>query len=147
MTLFEYLTVAVSMVLALGLVRLVEGLGSAYDAATRYWVHLTLVVLLMVTQLFYWWSLWIFREGVTWNFGSFVFVILGALLLYFAATALIPRDPTAVRSWKGHYFSAHRRLFLVAAAIPVHMFLVLILLRDATPSMPIFFPSVYVRPA
>jgi hypothetical protein len=35
LTLFEFLTVAVSIVLALGIVRLVEGVGDALDAATR----------------------------------------------------------------------------------------------------------------
>lgn len=133
MTLFEFLTVAVSIVLALGIVRLVEGLGDALNAGSRYWVHLILVVSLIVTHLFYWWSLWIFREGVTWNFGSFIFVILGALVLYSAATALIPRDSTAVRSWKEHYFRVHRRLFLVAAVFPAHGFLALVLLRGRTP--------------
>ena len=131
MTLFEYLTIAVSIVLALGLVRLVDGLGSAVNPATRYWVHLVAVTALTATHLFYWWSLWIFREGVTWNFGFFAFVVLGALLLYFAASALIPRDPTSVSSWKTYYFGVHRRFFLVATAFVVHTILALLIIRES----------------
>ena len=39
MTLFEFLSVAVSIVLALGLTRLVHGLRLTVDPKTRYWVH------------------------------------------------------------------------------------------------------------
>lgn len=39
MELFEYLTAAVSIVLALAVVRLVEGLRPALGAERRYWVH------------------------------------------------------------------------------------------------------------
>ena len=52
MTLFEYLTVAVSIVLALGVVRLIEGLGPASEATRRYWVHFVYVVLFVLMHLF-----------------------------------------------------------------------------------------------
>lgn len=129
MTLFEFLTVAVSIVVALGLVRLVDGLGSAIDSASRYWVHLVAVVFLTITLLFYWWSLWLFREGVSWNFGRFAFVVLGALILYAACSVLIPRDPSAVRSWKDHYFQVHRRFFLLCTAWVAHTFLTVLFLH------------------
>lgn len=131
MTLFEFLMVAVSIVLALGLVRLVDGLGSALDAERRYWVHLAVVVYLIATHLLYWWSLWYYHEGVDWNFGFFAFVVLGALLLYFAASCQIPRDAAAIRSWKEHYFRIHRLFYLVASGFVVHVVVGLLLLRDS----------------
>lgn len=131
MTLFEYLTVAVSIVLALGLVRLVDGLGAVFDPARRYWIHLFIVFALISTHLYYWWSLWMFREGVRWNFGFFILVVLGALILSFGASAAVPRDLDAVRSWKEHYFLMHRRVYLALAAWVAHMLLMSFLLRDA----------------
>jgi hypothetical protein len=130
LTLFEFLTIAVSIVLALGLVRLVDGLGIASNAATRYWVHLLAVGLMIVTHLYYWWSLWLFRDGVSWNFGYFVFIVLGALLLNFSASSLIPRETGTMDSWKSHYFGVHRRFFLVNAAWVTHQILALPVLRN-----------------
>ena len=133
MTQFEFLTVAISIVLALGLVRLVDGLSSAIDPARRYWLHLAALGYLILVHLFFWWSLWIFRKDVSWDFGRFAFVILGALILYFQASAVIPRNPEGIASWKEHYFRIHRRLFLAALAYLVQQFATIPLFLGVAP--------------
>ena len=45
---------AVSIVLALGLVRLVDGLANAVSSASRYWVHISMVLAMIGVHLFYW---------------------------------------------------------------------------------------------
>lgn len=133
MSLFEYLTVAVSIVLALGLVRLVDGLRSASDGATRYWVHLGYIINLVATHLFLWWTLWYYQEGVNWNFARFVYVFLGPLILYFLASTLIPDNPSSVSSWRDHFYRGHRLFFLVCGVLIVHQALSTILLRAVPP--------------
>ena len=108
-----------SIVLGLGLVRLVDGFGSVLRSTSRYWIHTAALFGLIACHLFYWWSLWSFHDFTDWNFFRFVYVILGTLLLYFAASAAVPRDTDSVRSWKEYYFRVNRALYLVIAVYVV----------------------------
>jgi len=131
LTLFEFLTVAVSIVLGLGLVRLMDGLGGVLRSPSRYWIHLAVLLGLIACHLFYWWSLWSFHEYPDWNFFRFTYVIFGALLLYLAASALVPRDMDSVRSWKEHYFRVHRSLYLAIACYVVQQVLAPAVMRGS----------------
>ena len=51
MPLFEFLTVAVSIVLGLGLVRLMDGLGGVLRSPSRYWIHLAVLLGLIACHL------------------------------------------------------------------------------------------------
>ena len=121
MTLFEYLTAAVSIVLALAVVRLVEGLRPALDSERRYWVHWGWVVSKLVSCLIFWWNLWAFREGVTWNFPYFAFVFIGPIILYMQASALVPQNPASIPSWRDHFLRTHRSFYVANALLLAHM--------------------------
>ncbi len=100
------MTVAVSLVLSLGLVRLLEGSLSAFSPARIYPIHAVWMVLTFVSHFFYWWLLWNFRgETVAWNFARFFFVALPAVVLYLQATLLVSSLPHEVGSWREHYYS------------------------------------------
>ena len=137
MTLFEFLTVAVCIVLGLGLVRLMDGLGGVLRSPSRYWIHLAVLLGLIACHLFYWWSLWSFHEYPDWNFFRFTYVIFGALLLYLAASALVPRDMDSVRSWKEHYFRVHRSLYLAIACYVVQQVLAPAVMRHRLSRTPL----------
>ena len=121
MTLFEYLSVAVSIVLSLSVVRLVGGLQAAFDPARRYWIHWGWVVAKVVSCLLFWWNFWLYREGVAWNFGYFLFAFLGPIILYVQAAALVPANPSGVRSWRDQFFEVHRLFYLANALLLVHL--------------------------
>lgn len=121
MTLFEYLTAAVSIVLALTVVRLVEGLRPAFDSERRYWIHWGWVVGKIVSCLIFWWSLWGLREGVTWNFPLFAFVFVGPIILYMQASVLVPRDAASIPLWREHFLGIHRSFYIANALLLVHM--------------------------
>ncbi len=97
MTLFEYLTVAVSIVLSLAVVRIFGGFRSAINQKTRYWVHLVWLFLILYACALFWWVLWGARDA-TWNFPLFLYVLIGPGLLYMQASALVPADPDNVTS-------------------------------------------------
>ncbi len=120
MSLFEFLTVTVSIVLALGLVRLIHGLRIASGSVARYWVHLGYVVIFIVVHLMYWWGLWGFQAGVNWNLGRFLYLFMGPMLLYSLASTLIPDDPGAVTCWRDYFYRIHRGLFLVMSGFALH---------------------------
>jgi hypothetical protein len=88
MTLFEYLSVALSIILSLAAIRLVNGLRNGLSAGTKYWVHTLWIVVLLGTCLAHWWTSWSFRTA-DWTFTTFVLMLSGPALLYFVAGALV----------------------------------------------------------
>jgi hypothetical protein len=116
MTLFEYLSVAVSIVLGLGLTHLLGNLGAVVRPGRRYGAHMGWAALLVLYLLQLWWSMWDLNSGVSWNQFSFYYVMVGPGLLFVAATILIPRHAGQPESWEAHFFQV-RRPFLVAVLL------------------------------
>ncbi|MFT4614397.1 MAG: hypothetical protein ACI9NT_001542 [Bacteroidia bacterium] len=117
MTLFEYITVAISMVLALTIVHGLDGLAHVYDEKRRYSVHAVWFALKLFHPLLLWWSMWGLRDIATWNFLAFVLGVAGPTFLYLQISTLIPRRPDRVTDWKEHYFSVRKRFFLANIAL------------------------------
>src|SRR5438034_11006606 len=68
---FSYLSVLISIILALGMTRVLAGVGEMLQARSRrrlYWVHLLWVVNLFLYLVVAW---WIFTAGATSNRGHF----------------------------------------------------------------------------
>ena len=106
MTIFEYITVAVSLVLSLGLVRLLEGSLSAFAPSRVYPIHAVWLVIKFINHFLYWWMLWRLRGGeVEWNFPFFLFIAVPAVVLYLQSTLLVSPSPREVSSWREHYYS------------------------------------------
>jgi hypothetical protein len=56
------------------------------------------------------WAFWSFRS-VAWSFPAFALALAGPGLVYAAACALVPEDPSAVLSWRVYYYSVRRKFF------------------------------------
>ena len=110
MTLFEYLSVAVSIVLSLGLVRLITGLRAILESSEKHWLPLTWMVILIGLCLAHWWTSWSFR-GADWTYVKFVLVLAGPALLYYTATVLVPDDVKSVPDWSAFFFSKRKELY------------------------------------
>jgi len=109
LTLFEYLSVAVSIVLALGLAHLLGSIRSLLAPGRRYWLHGLLAGQLLLLHALFWWALWSFRDA-QWDFARFLLTLSGPALLYACATILIPpSEPPG--SWRSHYYQSHRWYF------------------------------------
>ena len=115
MTLFEYISVAFSVVLALSAAQLLSNIRSVFDPIRRDWVHGLWVVHLLILHVVVWWSAWALRD-VSWNLGSFSLVLSVPALLFVAANALVPSDRSA--SLREH-FLANRILFFTARGLLV----------------------------
>ncbi len=112
MTIFEYLSVAVSIVLSLAVVRLITGLPHLVAADKRYWVHSAWVLLTAVQIAMIWWNLWAYRQVEDWIFPGFVMILLVPSVVYFIAATLVPDTPANIESWRSHFFQVRRRFFL-----------------------------------
>jgi hypothetical protein len=127
---YEHVAVGFSMVLSLGVVRLLEGLRPALVPGRRYWVHALWVFQKLLNQAFNWWIFGTLREGIDWNVVSFLWVLLIPALLFLQATALVTSDPSAVASWRNHFFEIRRWFFSVDVVLLTHSVVTSSLYRD-----------------
>ena len=58
MTLFEYISVAISIIIALTIAEGLRGLQSALDESRRYGIHVLWVFIKLANPIVYWWSIW-----------------------------------------------------------------------------------------
>ena len=115
MTLFEYLSVAFSVVLSLSAAQILSNIRSVLDPARRDWVHGLWMVHVLILHVIVWWSGWALREA-SWNLGSFGVALSGPAFLYVAANALVPSDRSV--SLREH-FLLNRTLFFTARGLLV----------------------------
>jgi hypothetical protein len=113
MTFFEYLSVAVSVVLSLSASQILANIRAVFHPQRRYWVHALWVVLLLYFHIAIWWRFWTFRDFDSWNLGVFGLVLLGPGLLVICSSTLVLSQQTDETSWEQHFFSV-RAWFFVA---------------------------------
>ena len=111
MTLFEYISVAFSIVLLLGAASLLGALRRIFAEGRRYWVHATWVVTVLFLHAVVWWSLWSFGAVESWTLPSFLLVLLQPVSLYLIASLLVGDEPATTESWRAHFFRIRRWLF------------------------------------
>src|SRR5256885_7440750 len=76
---FEYLSVLNSIILALGMTRVLAGVGEMLQARSRhriYWVHVIWIVNLFLYLVLAWWIFYRWRDQQPWNFYLFLFVLI-----------------------------------------------------------------------
>ena len=116
MTLFEYLSVAFSIVLSLAAVRLLSGISVSFVPERRYWPHATWIVFVLLESAMIWWNFWSFKD-VHWNFVGFLLILVVPAVIFLQAVALVPESPGTVQSWREHFFAARKRFFVALAAL------------------------------
>ena len=111
MTLFEYLSIAVSLVLSFTVMRIVEGLPQVLAAGRRWWVHGIFTLLALFSTLSSFWVYWSYRN-LDWNFLRFLLLLGPTVAIYFIACTLVPRDAESVESWKSYFAEVASRFFI-----------------------------------
>jgi hypothetical protein len=95
MSAFEYLSVLISIILALGMTRVLAGVGEMLQASSHrqiYSVHLLWSINLFLYLLVAWWVFYRWRNQQPWTFFLFVFVLISPTILYLASVLLFPRE-------------------------------------------------------
>ncbi len=118
MSLFEFILVIVSLILAIGVTRLLEGfivVVRERDARQVDWVPLAWGGHLFVLVAAHWWSLWDFRN-VEWTFPAFFYLLLPPTLLYVAASLLVSGERVETQVIGAEWFERIRVPFLAVMA-------------------------------
>jgi len=115
---FSYLSVLISIILALGMTRVLAGVGEMLQARSRrriYWVHLAWIVNLFLYLVVAWWIFYRWRNQQPWTFFLFIFVLISPTILFLASLLLFPPEGALDQfvDYKKHYYANHRAFFIL----------------------------------
>jgi len=114
MGMFEYVAVLTSIIVGLGITHLLQGTARLFqepEAGRPYWVHLTWVLYMFLTAVFWWWWEFRLKHLEVWTFQVYVFVILFAVGLYLLCAMLFPPNLERYDGFKGYYYSRRAWFF------------------------------------
>lgn len=134
MSQFEYFVVAVSIILALGISRLLDGVLPALQSPVRYWTHFLWIIQKLFNHILWWWGLWSISEFENWHLGWFFYTIAGPIVLYLQATALVTTSPKDIESWEDHFFKI--RIWFFAGNVAICAILILGRILTPVPVLP-----------
>lgn len=126
MTLFEFVSVMVSIILGLSLSQMLEAVArlmrdpkevQAFKPQTIWTLSLIL------THFLLWWSIWDFRDAA-WNYPRFVVASVEPLLLFFMGALILPSAAGSVSVDLRSHFLRVRRLLMGLYAILMIIFIV-----------------------
>lgn len=117
---YSHVRVLFSIVLGLGVSRLLGGIARIVQHPKQYrvyWVHLVWVLYLFLYLIHFWW--WEFRlsQLVQWTFPLYFFVTMYATLLFLLCTLLFPETMTDYDGFEGYFYSRKGWIFSLLAVL------------------------------
>ena len=117
MSVFEYVAVMMSVVLALVVARILSFVGAVASGKSRFdisWLHFAWVFLIFATLVMAWQTIWNLRDQPAYSLGQVVMMLIATSLIFIAARILIPDEPTEERlDLRDHYFDVRVPFFAV----------------------------------
>jgi hypothetical protein len=124
---FEYVTVLTSIILGMGITRLVSGLASIvqrWEKVKTYWPHFLLILIVFVIHIQDWWATYEMAAVKTWKLSNFLFAILYPITLYISARLMFPtRWNVKSIDLKKFYYSNYKKIYLFILLLPIHSFI------------------------
>ena len=120
MTTFEYLSVALSFVIGLGVTYLLTSFVSLYRERRKCrpdWVPILWAFYVFVFQVQYWWAIYSLAEMETWSLTLFLLLLSYALLLFGAGGLVIPNEASRHPEGLRAYFEADGRAGVVLLSV------------------------------
>lgn len=119
---FNYVSVLISIVIGLGLTRVLTQLSEVIQVQNRplnYWVHTMWMVNLFLFLMLTWWVFYRWRIAPQWNFFLFVWVTIAPTILYLASGVLCPGElsSSGATNWRDYYYANRRGFFFTFVPI------------------------------
>ena len=122
MTIFEYLSIAASIFLALALGKLASAIPLVFSKRQFDPIYSIVFAMLFSSSLLQWWLIWGVSEFSDWTFPSFLMLMASPIVLFVLAHVLVSENPSEVCSWRDHLSEKHRLFFsLVSVGILLGM--------------------------
>lgn len=86
---FEFISIAVSIIFAMTLGRLVASLPEITSRPNRDYLQIAFVVVFIAHQILLWWRIWQLNSIEQWNFLEYFLIIAAPLANYLTAVALV----------------------------------------------------------
>jgi hypothetical protein len=123
---FSYISIVPSIIIALGLTRLLTGIGRIVERRNKvktYWVHIVWSFNLFLFMALNWWILFRWAPEQIWSFPLFMFLLLTPTVCFLLSVVLFPDPFLEVMDFKEHYYKDNRWFFSLAALLPLLDFL------------------------
>lgn len=117
---FSYISIVPSIIIALGLTRLLTGIGKIVerrDKIHNYWVHILWSFNLFLYMVLNWWVLFRWAPQEDWSFPLFLFLLFTPTLCFLLSVVLFPDPFKDVMDFKQHYYENTRGFFAIAALL------------------------------
>lgn len=118
---FSYLSYLTSIVIALGITRILTGFGQLVQRRGKtdlYWVHHLWALNVFVYLVMNWWILFRWHSQQQWTFFLFLFVLLSPTIAFLLSVLLFHDSMEQGIDFKAHYYSNQRWFFGLAALLP-----------------------------
>jgi hypothetical protein len=118
---FEYISLLTSIVLAIGITRILTGVGKVVQLHSNlriYWVHLMWTANVFLWLLLNWWILFRWHTYEGWTFFLFLFVLVSPIVAFLLSVVLLPEPLDGGTDLKQLFFENRRWFFSLAALLP-----------------------------
>lgn len=115
MTPFEYVSVLISLILGLGLTRILSGVAhiiKRWETMQSFGPYFIWIALAFVLHIHEWWETYQFTAFREWSLPMFLFIVLYPILLFILANLLFPSRWPKNPDLKAFYFSICNKFFL-----------------------------------
>jgi hypothetical protein len=118
---FSYLSIVPSIIIALGITRLLTGIGRILENRTWikiYPVHLLWGLNVLLFMMLNWWILFRWETQQEWTFALFIFLLLTPTVSFLLSVILFPDPFHKKMDFKENFYEDHRWFFALASLLP-----------------------------
>ena len=118
---FSYISIVPSIIIALGITRILTGIGKILerrDKVQNYWVHILWALNLFLYMVLNWWVLFRWEPWSSWSFPLLIFLLLTPIVTFLQSVILFPDPFDEKMDFKKHFYEDHRWFFTLAALLP-----------------------------
>lgn len=115
MSIFEFIMVMVSVILALALAQLLRALTEIPDSDMPCRIHSGWIAVIAFLVIQTWWAYWDLTQVEGWTFVGYLTVLSVPIAWFVLAQILVPATRTVATDWQAHFAKIARSFYLILA--------------------------------